>query len=174
MSNEQSWVYLFVDYTFQILLGRRSENAENVIQLIQIVFPGKYRPIRQHFRQNTTHRPDVDGFCVSLRVEHDFRRSIPSRRHVFRQKACMIVIWIGHSSQTEIANLPKGKKTKKKKIIRFHFCTRIIQRDAIKNYQMTKGQGTKNVRIRDFPLIGVWFLLSQFKNAIFFELLSFT
>ena len=40
--------------------------TQNVVELVQVVFPRKYWPVGQHLSQNTTHRPDVYGLGVTL------------------------------------------------------------------------------------------------------------
>ena len=57
---------LIVDDTAEVFVGRRAQNAENVVQLIEIMFAGEDGPIRQHLREDATHRPDVDGLGVAL------------------------------------------------------------------------------------------------------------
>lgn len=68
------------------------------------------RTIAEHFSQNAADWPNVDRFRVALRVEHDFRRTIPSRRNVFRQESSVIVLRISNTCKTKITNL-KGRTT---------------------------------------------------------------
>lgn len=40
--------------------------TQNVVELIQVVFPRKDGPVGQHLSQDATHRPDVYGLGVTL------------------------------------------------------------------------------------------------------------
>ena len=41
--------------------------TQNVVKLIQVVFPRKDWPVRQHLSQDATHWPDVYGLGIALR-----------------------------------------------------------------------------------------------------------
>lgn len=58
--------HLFVDNTLEIVLGGGAQHAQDVVQLVQVVFARKDRPIAQHFRQYTAHRPNVNRLRVAL------------------------------------------------------------------------------------------------------------
>lgn len=75
---------LLVHYAVQVFLRRRAQNTQDVVQLIQVVLAREDRPIAEHLSQDASDRPDVDGFCVALGVEHDFRCAVPSSGDVFR------------------------------------------------------------------------------------------
>lgn len=65
--------YFFVYDALEILLWRRSEDAEYVIQLIEVVFAGEYRSSREHLRQDAADRPDIYGLVVALHRENYIR-----------------------------------------------------------------------------------------------------
>jgi len=76
-----------------------------VVKLVQVVLAGEDGPVGEHLRQDAADGPHVNGFCVSLGVEHDLGRPVPPGRHVLRQEARVVVFWVGHSCQPEVAYL---------------------------------------------------------------------
>lgn len=62
-------------------------------------------PIGNHFRQNASHGPDVDGLGVAFAVQHDLRRAVPARGHVLRQEPRVVVVRVRDSGQSEITDL---------------------------------------------------------------------
>lgn len=89
----------------QVLVTRRADYVEYVIQLIEIVFAWKQWLVVEHLGQNAADAPHVDRFVVALRVEHDLGRAVPTRRHVLGEETRVIVIGIGDACKSEIANL---------------------------------------------------------------------
>lgn len=68
------------------------------------VFPRKQRLSAQHLGQYAAHTPYVNGFCVFLEGQHDFRRTVPASRHVFRHESRVVVGGRCRTSQTEVAD----------------------------------------------------------------------
>ena len=58
--------YFFVDNAVEVVIGGRSKDSQDVVQLVQVMPPRKDGSIGQHFRQDAAHGPNVDGFCVAL------------------------------------------------------------------------------------------------------------
>lgn len=92
-------------YASQVILARRADNVEYVIELIEIVLARKQRLVVEHLGEYASDRPHVYGLVVALRVEHDLGRTIPTRRHVLGQEARVIVVGIGDARQPEVAYL---------------------------------------------------------------------
>lgn len=46
--------------------AKQRPGTQNVVELIQVVFPREDGPVGQHLRQDATHRPDVYGLGVAL------------------------------------------------------------------------------------------------------------
>lgn len=67
---------LFIDDALKVLGRGRSENTENVIQLIQVVLSGEYRSSREHLCQNAAHGPDVYWLCVTLKSRCEIVRNL--------------------------------------------------------------------------------------------------
>ena len=74
---------LLINDTVEILLTWRAEDCKDVVELVQVVFPGEDWSVGQHLRQDAAHGPDINRLGVSLRVEHNLGSSVPSRGHVF-------------------------------------------------------------------------------------------
>ena len=68
------------------------------------VFPGKQGLSAQHLGQYAADTPYVNGFCVFLEGQHDFRRTVPASRHVFRHEARVVVGRRRRSGQTKVAD----------------------------------------------------------------------
>lgn len=60
---------LLVDDALEVLLGGRTQHAQDVVQLVQVVLAGEDGPVAEHLRQYAAHRPNVDRFGVTLRKE---------------------------------------------------------------------------------------------------------
>ena len=67
--------------------------------------------IGQHVSKDAANRPDVNGFGVTLGIEHDLRSSVPTGCNIFCQDSCVVMIWICYSSQPKVTNLKTQKKT---------------------------------------------------------------
>lgn len=59
----------------------------------------------EHFSQDASNRPHVDGLGVLLEGQHDFWRSVPTSGDVFGHETRVVLLRSGRSSETEIANL---------------------------------------------------------------------
>ena len=59
--------HLLVDDAAEVLTWRGAQDSQDVVKLIQVVLAGKDRSVRQHFSQDATHGPDIDGLCVALK-----------------------------------------------------------------------------------------------------------
>lgn len=66
---------------------------------------GKYWSVAEHLCQNASHTPDVYGLGVTLGVKHDLRSPVPPGGHVLREKACVVVVRVGHSRQAKVTDL---------------------------------------------------------------------
>lgn len=68
---------LLVDDAVEVFLRRRTENTEDVVQLIQVVFPRENGPVGEHLREDAAHGPDVYRFRVTLKrtTKHSLNRS---------------------------------------------------------------------------------------------------
>mmetsp|Transcript_14072 Transcript_14072/g.35873 ORF Transcript_14072/g.35873 Transcript_14072/m.35873 type:complete len:239 (+) Transcript_14072:32-748(+) len=58
---------------------RRPPHLKNRQHLLDLALPGKHRRPRHHLGQNRADGPHVDGGCVVLRAEEDFRGPVPQR-----------------------------------------------------------------------------------------------
>lgn len=67
--------------------------------------------IGQHVSKDAANRPDVNGFGISLGIEHDLRSSVPTGCNIFCQDSRVVMIWICHSGQPKVTNLKTQKKT---------------------------------------------------------------
>lgn len=65
----------------------------------------KENAVAIHLGQDATDGPEVDGFGVNLRREHDFRCAVPSGGHVLGQQSSLIALRIGNSCESKIAYL---------------------------------------------------------------------
>lgn len=65
---------LVVDDAIQVVLAWRAEDPKDVVQLIQVVFPGKDRSVREHFGEDATNAPDVYRLRVPANVELLFQK----------------------------------------------------------------------------------------------------
>ena len=73
---------LVIEYGGEVLLCGRTQDTHDVVQLVQVMFPGEYRPVGDHLGQDAAHGPDIDGLVVSLGVDHDLRGSVPPGGHI--------------------------------------------------------------------------------------------
>ena len=69
------------------------------------MFSWKYWPIGEHLSQNATYRPDVNGLCVALGIQHDLWGSVPPGSYVLRQEACVVVVRVSYPCQAKITYL---------------------------------------------------------------------
>ena len=61
--------YLIIDDAFQIFVGGRTKDAQDMVQLIQIMLARENRTVGQHFSQNAADRPDVNRFRIALNLK---------------------------------------------------------------------------------------------------------
>ena len=69
------------------------------------MFAWEQRLVVEHLGQNAADAPNVDRLVVALRVEHDLRRAVPSRGHVLGEETRVVVVGVGDSCQTKVADL---------------------------------------------------------------------
>ena len=105
-------LYLVVDDAVEVLGVGRAQDAQDVVQLVQVVLAREDGPVREHLGQDAAYRPHVDRLGVTFGVEHDLGRAVPARSNVLRQESCVIVIWICYPSKPKITDLCTKNKTK--------------------------------------------------------------
>ena len=92
-------------YALEVVVARRADDVQDVIELVEIVLAGKERLVVEHLGEYAADAPHVYGLVVALRVEHDLGRAIPARRHVLGEKTGVVVVRIGDARQAEVAYL---------------------------------------------------------------------
>lgn len=79
---------------------------QDLVQLIDIITALEEGLATEEFSENTTNRPYVDGFGVTLEAQHDFRSTVPSRSNVFGHVAGIFFRIHGETSgKTKITDL---------------------------------------------------------------------
>ena len=68
------------------------------------IFAGEERSPTEHFRENTPDTPNINRLCILLKSEHNFRRPIPPRRHIFSHKPGIILRGIGAPCQSKVTD----------------------------------------------------------------------
>ena len=76
-----------------------------MVQLVQVVFARKQGPVTEHLGQDAAHRPHVNGFGVTLRVQHDFGCTVPPGGYVLSQESCVVMVGISNSCKAKITDL---------------------------------------------------------------------
>lgn len=96
---------LIIDDTVEVFRARRSENAKNVVQLVQVVLAREDGSIGEHLSQDAADRPHVNGLGIALGVEHDLGGAVPSCGNVLGEEPSVVMVWIGYSGQAKITDL---------------------------------------------------------------------
>lgn len=68
------------------------------------IFSGEQGLSAQHLGQYTSNTPHINSFCVFLEGQHDFWRTVPTCRNVFRHESGIIVGRRGRTGQTKVAD----------------------------------------------------------------------
>jgi len=75
----------------------------NILEALTI-FSGEQRLAAEHLGQNAAYAPHINSFGVLLEGEHNLRRSIPSRSHVFRHEPRIVLCRSSRPGKAEIAD----------------------------------------------------------------------
>ena len=68
------------------------------------VFSGEQGLSAQHLGQYAANTPDIDGFCVLFKCQHDFGRTVPTGCDVFRHEPGVVVSRGGRTGQTKVTD----------------------------------------------------------------------
>ena len=63
---------------------RRSEDSENLEDLVDLAVSHEQRPLLQHLGENAAGTPDVDAERVVLRAQENLGASVPERHDLMR------------------------------------------------------------------------------------------
>ena len=58
--------HLIVEDGLQILLAGGAQHPHDVVELVQVMLPGKDRAVGEHLRKDAAHGPHVDRLVVTL------------------------------------------------------------------------------------------------------------
>jgi len=87
-----------------ILHGGSTKDIKNESQLMVIIFSGEERLSAQHFSQDATDTPDVNGPCVFLKGQHDLWSTVPTSSNIFRHEARVVFGRSGTTGKTKITD----------------------------------------------------------------------
>ena len=86
----------------QVGLVRRADDADDQLQLMDVILPGEQRLPPQELREDAPHGPHVNRTRVLVARQQKLRSSVPPRHHILRHELPLVT---PRPRQPEIADL---------------------------------------------------------------------